>query len=73
MRAALVEKYNTVRPFLRLLGQSKALAAAPGGRRVVAAVRRLPELPRRRVSKRPLLGRTPPPCSPTPGTARSPR
>ncbi|MFB9624848.1 Tn3 family transposase [Nonomuraea helvata] len=55
MRAALVEKYNTVRPFLRLLGESKALAAAPGGRRVLAAVRRLPELSRRQVSKRPLL------------------
>ncbi|TDD24792.1 Tn3 family transposase [Nonomuraea diastatica] len=55
MRAALVEKYNTVRPFLRLLGESKALAAAPGGRRVLAAVRRLPELSRRQVSKKPLL------------------
>ncbi|GAA5075559.1 hypothetical protein HNP84_005969 [Thermocatellispora tengchongensis] len=29
MRAALVEKYNTVHPFLRLLGESKALSAAP--------------------------------------------
>ncbi|MBN6058608.1 Tn3 family transposase, partial [Nonomuraea sp. RK-328] len=55
MRAALVEKYNTVRPFLRLLGESKALSAAPGGRRVLAAVRRLPELSRRQVSKKPLL------------------
>lgn len=55
MRAALVEKYHTVRPFLRLLGESKALAAAPGGRRVLAAVRRLPELSRRQVSKKPLL------------------
>ncbi|MEU4516281.1 Tn3 family transposase [Nonomuraea wenchangensis] len=55
MRAALVEKYHTVRPFLRLLGESKALSAAPGGRRVLAAVRRLPELSRRQVSKKPLL------------------
>ncbi|WP_106253053.1 Tn3 family transposase [Nonomuraea fuscirosea] len=55
MRAVLVEKYHTVRPFLRLLGESKALSAAPGGRRVLAAVRRLPELSRRQVSKKPLL------------------
>ncbi|MBB5778971.1 hypothetical protein HD596_005727 [Nonomuraea jabiensis] len=27
LRAALVDKYNTVRPFLRLLGESKALGA----------------------------------------------
>lgn len=57
MRAALVEKYHTVRLFLRLLGESKALSAAPGGRRVLAAVRRLPELSRRQVSKKPLLPR----------------
>ncbi|MEU8148967.1 Tn3 family transposase [Nonomuraea sp. NPDC048901] len=57
MRAALVEKYHTVRPFLRLLGELKALSAAQGGRRVLAAVRRLPELSRRQVSKKPLLPR----------------
>jgi hypothetical protein len=57
MRAALVEKYNTVRPFLRLLGESKALAAAPGGRRVLAAVHRLPELARRQVAKKPLTAK----------------
>ncbi|MGW3368511.1 Tn3 family transposase [Streptosporangium canum] len=55
MRAALVAKYNTVRPFLRLLGESTALAAAPGGRRVLAAVRRLSELSRWQVGKKPLL------------------
>jgi len=31
MRAALVGRYNTVRPFLTLLGESSALHAAPGG------------------------------------------
>ncbi|MGV9775067.1 DUF4158 domain-containing protein [Streptosporangium sp. NPDC003464] len=54
LRAALVDKYNTVRPFLKLLGESKALGAAAGGRRVLAAVRALPELARRHVSRKPL-------------------
>ena len=39
MRAALAGRYNTVRPFLTLLGESTALHAAPGGERVLAAVR----------------------------------
>ncbi|MEK8141959.1 hypothetical protein NKH18_02715 [Streptomyces sp. M10(2022)] len=30
MRAALVTRYNTVKPFLALLGESKALSAASG-------------------------------------------
>lgn len=34
MRAALTNRYNTVRPFLALLGESKALAASTGGARV---------------------------------------
>ncbi|MER5321695.1 DUF4158 domain-containing protein [Streptosporangium roseum] len=34
LRSALVDKYNTVRPFLKLLGESKALGAAAGGRKV---------------------------------------
>nr|WP_199818645.1 hypothetical protein [Streptomyces leeuwenhoekii] len=34
MRAALATRYNTVRPFLSLLGESKALDAASGGARV---------------------------------------
>ncbi|MEU0484848.1 DUF4158 domain-containing protein [Streptosporangium sp. NPDC006013] len=55
MRAALVDKYNTVRPFLKLLGESQALGAAAGGRKVLAAVRRLPELARRQVTRKPLL------------------
>ncbi|MGI8625242.1 MAG: hypothetical protein ACR2J5_01530, partial [Geodermatophilaceae bacterium] len=54
MRAALVGRYNTVRPFLTLLGESSALHAAPEGERVLAAVRRLPELARRRVAQKPL-------------------
>lgn len=55
LRAALVDKYNTVRPFLTLLGESQALGAAAGGRKVLAAVRRLPGLARRQVSRKPLL------------------
>ncbi len=55
LRAALVDKYSTVRPFLKLLGESQALGAAAGGRKVLAAVRRLPELARRQVSRKPLL------------------
>jgi TnpA family transposase len=55
LRTALGARYNTVRPFLRLLGESGALSAAPGGRRVLAAVRTLPALARRRVGRRPLL------------------
>jgi hypothetical protein len=54
MRAALAGRYNTVRPFLALLGESAALHAAPGGERVLAAVRGLPELARRRVTQKPL-------------------
>ena len=56
MRAALAGRYNTVRPFLALLGESAALHAAPGGGRVLAAVRALPELARRRVTQKPLTG-----------------
>jgi TnpA family transposase len=56
MRAALAGRYNTVRPFLTLLGESAALHAAPGGERVLAAVRALPELARRRVTQKPLTG-----------------
>jgi TnpA family transposase len=56
MRAALAGRYNTVRPFLTLLGESAALHAAPGGERVLAAVRALPELARPRVTQKPLTG-----------------
>ncbi len=54
-RSALADKYNTVRPFLKLLGESRALAAAPGGVRLLKAVRAVPELARRQVGKKPLL------------------
>jgi TnpA family transposase len=57
MRSALATRYNTVKPFLALLGESKALSAATGGARVLAAVRRLPALARRKVSVKPLLAR----------------
>ncbi|CAL9442517.1 hypothetical protein SUDANB145_02275 [Streptomyces sp. enrichment culture] len=36
MRAALATRYATVRPFLSLLGESKALDAASAGKRVLA-------------------------------------
>lgn len=55
LRAALAGRYNTVRPFLALLGESNALHAAPGGERVLPAVRALPELARRRVAQKPLV------------------
>jgi TnpA family transposase len=54
LRKALAGRYNTVRPFLTLLGESPALAAAQGGKRVLAAVRKLPGLARRKTGKRPL-------------------
>lgn len=57
MREKLALRYNTVRPFLSLLGESDALGAAPAGWRLLKAVRRLPALSRRRVKDRPLLPR----------------
>lgn len=57
MRAALVTRYNAVKPFLALLGESKALSADSGGKRVLAGVRALPALARRKVSVKPLLPR----------------
>jgi hypothetical protein len=57
MREKLALRYNTVRPFLALLGESDALGAAPAGRRLLQAVRHLPGLSRRRVKDRPLLPR----------------
>lgn len=55
LRQQLTGRYNTVRPFLALLGDSDALGAAQGGRRVLKAVRRLPVLAQRKVAQRPLL------------------
>ncbi len=57
MRAALANRYATVRPFLALLGETSALGAAPVGARVLAGVKRLPALARRRVKDKPLLPR----------------
>ncbi|MGW1404029.1 Tn3 family transposase [Streptomyces sp. NPDC002405] len=57
MRRLLATRYNTVRPFLSLLGESPALGAASGGRRVLEAVRCLPALARRKVKVKPLLPR----------------
>ncbi|MER6639634.1 Tn3 family transposase [Streptomyces microflavus] len=57
MRAALANRYATVRPFLALLGESKALDAASAGKRVLAGVRGLPALARRKVGVKPLLPR----------------
>jgi TnpA family transposase len=57
MRAALATRYATVRPFLALLGESKALDAASAGERVLAGVRGLPALARRKVGVKPLLPR----------------
>lgn len=57
MRAALANRYATVRPFLSLLGESKALDAASASKRVLAGVRGLPALARRKVGVKPLLPR----------------
>ncbi|MFI5809075.1 Tn3 family transposase [Streptomyces sp. NPDC051561] len=57
LRSALALRYNTVKPFLSLLGESKALDAAPAGRRILTGVQRLPALSRRKVSEKPLLPR----------------
>jgi hypothetical protein len=47
-RKALTSRYKTVRPFLALLGESPALAAAHGGRQILSAVWTLPRLARRK-------------------------
>ncbi len=57
VRAQLAARYNMVRPFLTLLGESTALGAASGGCRELAAVHKLPALSRRRVKDKPLLPR----------------
>jgi len=57
MRRLLATRYNTVRPFLSLLGESPALGAASAGKRILEAVRRLPALARRKVKVKPLLPR----------------
>ena len=57
MRAALATRYNTVQPFLALLGESKALRGAPAARGCWPGCARLPALARRRVKDKPLLPR----------------
>ncbi len=57
LRGALALRYNTVKRFLSLLGETSALGAATGGMRVLTGVRRLPALSRRKVSEKPLLPR----------------
>lgn len=54
MRAALTARYGVVRPFLELLAEALPLEAAPSGGKLLAGVRRLPELARRRVRARQL-------------------
>jgi TnpA family transposase len=52
MREALTARYGVVRPFLELLAEALPLGAAPAGEKLLAEVRRLPELARRRVKAR---------------------
>jgi TnpA family transposase len=57
LRGALALRYNTVKPFLALLGENSALGAATGGARILAGVKKLPALSRRKVGEKPLLPR----------------
>jgi Domain of unknown function (DUF4158) len=52
MCEALTARYGVVRPFLELLAEALPLGAAPAGEKLLAEVRRLPELARRRVRAR---------------------
>jgi hypothetical protein len=54
MRAALAARYWVVRPFLVLLAEALPLGTAPAGRKILAAVRALPDVAARRVRIRPL-------------------
>lgn len=56
-RAALANRYNTVRPFLSMLGDTRMLSAAPAGEQILAAVKGLSALSRRQVAKKPLRKR----------------
>jgi hypothetical protein len=47
LRGALALRYNSVKPFLSLLGETPALGAATGGMRILTGVQRLPALSRR--------------------------
>ncbi len=57
LRGAPALRYNAVKPFLSLLGESKALGAATGGMRGMTGVKRLPALSQRKVGEKPLLPR----------------
>ncbi|MFE2443096.1 hypothetical protein ACH4TQ_45420 [Streptomyces sp. NPDC021218] len=57
MRRLPATRYNAVRPFLSLLGESSALGPASGSQRVLAAVKKLPALARRKAKVKPLLPR----------------
>ncbi|WTZ55387.1 hypothetical protein OG204_01170 [Streptomyces sp. NBC_01387] len=57
LRGALALRYNTVKPFLSLLGESRALGAATGGMRILTGGKRLPALSRRKAGEKPLLPR----------------
>lgn len=57
LRGALALRYNTVKPFLSLLGETPALEAATGGVRILAGVKKLPALSRGKVGEKPLLPR----------------
>ncbi|WP_189544499.1 Tn3 family transposase [Streptomyces gelaticus] len=57
LRNALALRYNTVKPFLALLGETSALGAATNGKRILTGVKRLPALARRKVGEKPLLPR----------------
>jgi hypothetical protein len=52
MRESLAAKYGVVRPFLELLAERLPLHAVPAGQELLAEVRRLPVLARRRVNAR---------------------
>jgi Tn3 transposase DDE domain len=52
MREALTVRYGVVRPFLELLAEALPLGAAPAGEKLLAEVRRLAELARRRAKAR---------------------
>jgi TnpA family transposase len=54
MRQRLAGKYQSVRPFLILLAEALPLGSTPAAAGLLAEVRRLPELARRRVSQKPL-------------------
>lgn len=54
LRRLLADKYGVVRPFLELLSEVLPLAATPAGEALLAEVRRLPDLARRRPSIKPL-------------------